>query len=84
MTIKENDELNKNLYYFIENQDILCSQYIGKYLLIYHQKVDSVYNTLKDAYMDAISKYTPGEFTLQHCIPGPEAYTIKLRPRYIR
>ena len=28
------------------------------------------------AYADAFGKYTPGEFSLIPCLPGPEAYTV--------
>ena len=82
MTIETYPELTKNLEYFIANQDELCSKYNGKHLLINKQQVDSVYNNAYDAYTEGIKKFVPGEFSLQYCIPGKEAYTIKQRPSY--
>jgi len=70
------DELQKNLDFFISNQKCLNDQHNGKVLLIYHQKVVGAFNDYSSAYFAAYDKYTPGEYSLISCLPGPEAYTI--------
>jgi hypothetical protein len=72
----KDNELQRNLDFFINNQAILSTQYKGKILLIYHQQVTGSFENYEKAYTEALSKYIPGEFSLIPCRPGPDAYTV--------
>ena len=69
--------LIQNFYYYLANQDELVKQYNGKYLVISDKKV--VYSSPDDA--DAFNKGMEiaglGNFIMQLCTPGEEAYTTR-------
>lgn len=64
--------------FFIANQTELVKKYEGKYLVLVHENVVGAYDTALEAYLNAKSKYKPGGFMIQHCIPGPSAYTVTI------
>lgn len=68
----------KELQYFIDNQDDLVQQFSGKVLVLIGEEVVGVFPTALGAYLDAISKYKPGTFMIQKCEPGEGAYTVTL------
>ena len=76
MTATTQDELQKNLDFFISNQERLNDEHADKILLIYRQQVINAFNDYASAYAAAFGKYTPGEFSLIPCRSGPEAYTV--------
>jgi hypothetical protein len=69
---------NKELAFFIANQKNLVKQYRGKILVIIGEKVIGVYPDPLTAYIQTQKKHKLGSFMIQPCIPGPEAYTIKI------
>lgn len=76
MEREEQSELQtRNFHYYLDNQSNFVSKYNGKVLLIVGQKVVGVYDSEKDAYFDAITKYEPGTFLIQLCTEGDSAYT---------
>lgn len=68
--------LNKNLEYFIQNQDALVKQHKDKFLVIKDCQIVGVYDTALQAYLQSKEQHKPGTFTIQPCSPGPDAYTI--------
>ena len=76
MAATTQDELQKNLDFFISNQANLNAQHGGKILLIYRQQVIDGFKDYAEAYVAAFGNYPPGEFSLISCLPGPEAYTV--------
>jgi hypothetical protein len=72
------DKLEKELEFFIANQDRLVKEHRGKVLVIKDQQVVGVYNTALDAYKDASKKYEPGTFMIQPCNEGTDAYTVTI------
>jgi hypothetical protein len=66
------------LKYFIANQDELVAKHQGKVLVIRGEKVDGVYGSALEAYLDAQTKYEAGSYMIQECQPGPSAYTVTL------
>ena len=64
------------LNYFIAHQDELVAKYRGKVLVLVGESVVDAHDTFKAAYLGAQESYALGEFMLQPCEPGPEAYTI--------
>jgi hypothetical protein len=74
----ETDKLEKDLEFFIANQDRLVKEHRGKVLVIKDQQVVGVYNTSLEAYEDAMKKYEPGTFMIQPCREGTDAYTVTI------
>ena len=73
--------LEKEFNYFIDNQDKLVNLYNGKYLVIKGETVVGVFNTEIEAYLDAVNKFGLGNFLIQKCAPGKEAYTQTFHSR---
>lgn len=70
--------LKDELDFFINNQDRLVKQYLGKTLVLKGQQVVGAYGTPLEAYLEAQEKYELGTFMIQQCQPGPEAYTVTI------
>lgn len=69
--------------WYLSNQDKLVEQYNGKYLVIKDNQVVDVYDDENTAYFEASNKYGLGNFILQLCTPGKDAYTIEMyTPRF--
>jgi hypothetical protein len=80
----EDSMFEEEFKYFIQNQDELVKNYNGKILVLRGSSVDSVFSTHIDAYEYAKKKYGQGNFMLQTCEPGPEAYTVTLSSNIIQ
>lgn len=63
--------------YYLSHQNELVEKYNDKYLIITKDGVVSVWNREDDAaaYHDAKKRYGLGNFIMQLCTPGAEAYT---------
>jgi hypothetical protein len=72
------EQQKQNLDWYIQNQRDLAAQYNGKVLLIVNQKLVKAFDTMSDAYTEAMTSYAPGTFTLQPCSPDPDSYTLML------
>lgn len=69
--------------WYLDNQDELVKDYNGKHLVIKDNKVVDAYDDENTAYFDAVAKYGLGNFILQLCTPGKDAYTIEMyTPRF--
>lgn len=76
--------LKKDLDWYIENQQQLSQKYNGKILLVVNQQLVGAFDSMQEAYADAIKKYALGTFTLQPCSPGSDSYTLTLySPTYL-
>jgi hypothetical protein len=71
-----NNPLKPELDYFIAHQTELVRKYKGKFLVIKDKKVRDAFDTIQEAYFGGQKKFKLGTFMIQHCVPGPEAYTI--------
>jgi hypothetical protein len=74
-------KLDKEFFWFIENQDELVKKYNGRQLVIIGEEVVDDYETFEDAYFRSVEKYELGTFLIQECIPGEEAYTTTIYSR---
>ena len=74
---------NKELEFFINNQDKLVKLYPNKVLILKDQKVVGAYDTPLEAYIQAQTKYKIGTFMIQPCEAGPQAYTITISSQEI-
>jgi len=70
--------LEKELQFFIDNQDRLVKEYRGKTLVIRGQEVVGVYDSTLEAYTEAMKQYDPGTFMIQPCTEGSDAYTVTI------
>ena len=61
--------------YCLDNQDELVKKYEGKYLVITAEGVQGAYDTLESGYDTALKTYGKGNFMLQLCTKGEDAYT---------
>jgi len=68
----------KELAFFIENQEALIEKYLGKVLVIKGREIIGVYPTTLGAYLETQKTHPLGSFMLQPCLPGPEAYTVNI------
>ncbi|MDR2592015.1 MAG: hypothetical protein LBC59_04330 [Chitinispirillales bacterium] len=64
------------LNYFIEHQEELCEKYNGKELLMCGACVVGAFDTLHEAADEGRKRFGSGNFSVQKCIPGEEAYTV--------
>lgn len=76
-------DLEKLFQWYLDNQEELVKEYNGKHLVILENKEVIPYDDENTAYFDAEAKYGLGNFILQLCTPGKDAYTIEMyTPRY--
>lgn len=75
--------LKSELDYFIDNQKTLAEKYTGKVLVIKDRKVIGVYENALEAYVEAQKEHRLGEFLIQPCEPGPEAFTVTISSQEI-
>jgi len=68
------------LNYFIEHQEELCEKYNGKELLMRGASVVGAFDTLHDAAEEGRKLFGSGNFSVQKCISGEEAYTVYIQP----
>lgn len=68
----------KELHYFISNQNELVERYKGKVLVIKGLEVIGVYDTALVAYIETQKQHPLGTFMIQACEPGPDAYTVTI------
>ena len=66
------------LEHFIKHQDELCKKYNGKELLMHGAEVVGAFDALEDAWEEGCRLFGAGNFSLQTCIPGKEAYTVEV------
>lgn len=71
------DTIGKLFQYYKTNQDILVRQYNGKYIVITEGGVQGAYDSEAQGYYESVEKFGLGNFMLQLCTPGREAYTTQ-------
>lgn len=68
----------RELQFFIANQERLVKEYKGKVLVLKGEEVVGVYDDPLTAYLDASKNYEPGTFMIQPCTEGSDAYTVTI------
>lgn len=75
--------LEELFQWYLDHQEELVKKYNGKYLVIKDNEVAGSYEDENTAYFDAVEKHGLGNFIIQLCTPGKDAYTIEMyTPRY--
>ena len=67
--------VRKLFQYYLDNQDTLVTQYNGKYLVITENGISGSYDREDTAYYAGKSEFGLGNFIVQLCSPGEEAYS---------
>lgn len=74
----------KDLFqWYLDNQAELVKEYNGKYLVIKDNSVVGVYALEDIALKEATEKYGLGNFIIQLCTPGKDAYTQTFHSRVV-
>lgn len=75
--------LEELFQWYLDHQEELVKEYDGKYLVILENKEVIPYEDENTAYFDAEEKYELGNFIIQLCTPGKDAYTVEMyTPRF--
>lgn len=61
--------------YYISHQQELVEKFNGKHVVVTKDGVNEAYDTEVEAYYSSVQKYGLGNFLIQLCTPGDEAYT---------
>jgi len=69
---------DRELQFFIANQDRLVADHRGKTLILRGEEVVGVLDSPLEAYLEAIKSYEPGSFMIQPCAEGSDAYTVTI------
>ena len=69
--------LIQNFYYYLANQDELLNLYNAKHLVISDKKVIYSSSDREEAMKEGIKRAGLGNFIVQLCTPGEEAYSAK-------
>ena len=75
------ENLRKEYDWYIQNQDELLKKYEGFYLVINYKDVADFFQTFGEAYDYGVEKFGLGNFLIQHCVRGSEAYSRIISPR---
>lgn len=72
------DNVKELFKWYLQNQESLVEKYNGKYIVIVNNSVVDCFDDENDAYFAAQNKYGLGNFLIQWCAPGEEAYTVDM------
>lgn len=61
--------------YYLSHQQELVEKYNGKHVVVTKDGVNDAYDTEEEAYYTSVKKHGLGNFLIQLCTPGDEAYT---------
>lgn len=67
--------IEKLFQFYLDNQSELVKKYDGRYLVITEDGVVSDFPTQAEAYLDGVEEYGLGNFIIQLCTQGNDAYT---------
>jgi hypothetical protein len=70
--------LEKEFYYYLENQNKLLKKYDGRFVVIIGENVVGDYATFDDAYANSVKQYELGTFLIQKCTEGDKDYTAHI------
>ncbi|GBU23876.1 hypothetical protein R83H12_02010 [Fibrobacteria bacterium R8-3-H12] len=73
----DKEEHLRDLEYFKENQNELCKKYRGLVLLLQNAAVVNAFNTLREASDKGKEMFGYGNYSIQPCIYGEQAYSMK-------
>ena len=83
MASMQNDNLKKELDFFIDHQKELVEKYEGKFIVIKDQKIEGIFDTEIEAYTETQKRFELGTFIIQECISGKDVYSRTFHSRVI-
>lgn len=63
--------------YYLSHQQELVEKYNSKHVVVTKDGVNDAYDTEEEAYYTSVKKHGLGNFLIQLCTPGDEAYTMR-------
>ncbi len=82
--MKDRNLLQKEFQWYLSHQDELVEKYNGKYLIISGNKVLFASSDKNMAYNKGNELAGIGNYILQLCTPGDEAYTLTFHTQRVR
>lgn len=76
-------DLKALFQYYLDHQVEFVREYNGKYLVIKDNAIAGVYDSQEEAYYEAEHKYGLGNFIIQLCTEGDDAYTQHYTSRVV-
>lgn len=76
-------DLKALFQYYLDHQVEFVREYNGKYLVIKDNSIAGVYDSQEEAYYEAERKYGLGNFIIQLCTEGDDAYTQHYTSRVV-
>lgn len=76
-------DLKALFQYYLDHQVEFVREYNGKYLVIKDNSIAGVYDSQEEAYYEAELKYGLGNFIIQLCTEGDDAYTQHYTSRVV-
>ncbi|MDD4730199.1 MAG: hypothetical protein PHN55_15790 [Dysgonamonadaceae bacterium] len=73
--------LKEQFEWYLKNQQDLVNRYNGKILVIKDKEIVGVYDSEDIALFEASKKFGLGNFLIQLCTPGNDAYTQTFHSR---
>jgi len=67
----------KDLEFFMANQSQLCNKYSGLVLLLQNAEVVNAFNSPREASDKGKELFGYGNYSIQPCIEGEQAYSMK-------
>ena len=64
----QNQVLDQNYQFFLDNRTKLLKKYTGQFVVINNEQVAGSYDDEQEAYTDALKKFGLGKFLIQKCI----------------
>jgi len=77
MPIYDREQHLKDLKYFMANQNELCIKYRGLVLLLQNATVVNAFNSPREASDKGKEMFGYGNYSIQPCIEGEQAYSMK-------
>ncbi len=77
------DTIKQLFDYYLAHQNELVALYDGKHIVLVGDKVVGAFDTMEEAYNFATANYEFGQFLIQLCTPGEEAYTQTFHSRVV-
>lgn len=75
--------LEKEFDYFVQHQDELVKEHLGKFIVIMGKKVIGAYDSELEAYSKTRKSHEVGTFLIQECQSGEDVYTHTFNSRVL-
>lgn len=75
--------LEREFKYYLDHQSELVELYNGKFIVIKGETIIGSYDSHGAAYNESLKSEQLGSFLIQHCTPGPDAYTQTFHSRVL-